>query len=112
MHKLAKQSDNSSKDLVQVKCFKDENQNVLLLEEDIQQRWMRYFAKLFNEDCENAIDFSDLSTLNENKDFCFCRRISKTEFKEALKIMKCEKAIGHDDIPVEVSKCLGDEGIS
>ena len=67
----------SSKDLVQLKCIKDEDQKVFLLEENIQQRWMRYFAKLFNEDCENKIDICDLSTLNENKDFCFYRRISK-----------------------------------
>jgi len=71
MYKLAKQRDRSSKDLVQVKCIKDEDQKILFLEDDIQQRWMRYFAKLFNEDCENKIDYSGLSTLNENKNLCF-----------------------------------------
>ncbi|KAL0906721.1 hypothetical protein M5K25_025237 [Dendrobium thyrsiflorum] len=112
MYKLAKQRDKSSKDLVQVKCIKDEDQKVLLLEEDIQQRWMRYFNKLFNEDYENAIDFGDLSILNEKKDFCFYRRISKIEVREALKKMKCGKAVGPDDIPIEVWKCLGEDGIS
>ncbi|KAI0492706.1 hypothetical protein KFK09_026982 [Dendrobium nobile] len=73
---------------------------------------MRYFAKLFNENCENTIKWSDLSTLIEYKDFCFYWRISKTEVREILKKMKCGKAIGPDYIQIEVGKCLGDEGIS
>ena len=36
----------------------------------------------------------------------------KTEVREALKKMKGGKAVGPDDIPIEVWKCLGDEGIS
>ncbi|KAI0502621.1 hypothetical protein KFK09_017576 [Dendrobium nobile] len=109
MYKLVKQRDMISKDSVQVKCIKDEDKKVLLLEENIQQSWMRYFAKLFNEDYDNAIDFSDLSILNENKDFYFYWHISKTEVKETLKKMKCGKTIEPDDIPIEVWKCLGDE---
>ena len=112
MYKLAKQRDRKSKDLVQVKCIKDENQKVLFLEEDIQQRWMRYFDKLFNEGCESSIEFRDLSTFNANRDFCFYRHISKTEVEEALKKMKCGKAVGPDDIPIEVWKCLGEQGIT
>ncbi|KAI0494831.1 hypothetical protein KFK09_024974 [Dendrobium nobile] len=65
---------------------------------------MRYFAKLFNEDCDNKIDYSDISTLTENKDFCFYRRISKTEVREALKKMMGGKAVGPDDIPIETKK--------
>jgi len=63
---------------------------------------MRYFAKLFNEECENTIDFSDFIILNENKDFCFYRHISKTEVRDALKKMKCGKVVGHDDISIEM----------
>ncbi|KAI0522554.1 hypothetical protein KFK09_004934 [Dendrobium nobile] len=55
-------------------------------------------------DCENKIDYSDLSTLNENKDFCFYRHISKTEVREALKKMKVGKVVGPDDIPIETKK--------
>ncbi|NAV33007.1 hypothetical protein EE071_28380 [Klebsiella pneumoniae] len=95
-----------------MKCIKDEDQKVLFLEEDIQNRWMRYFDKLFNEGGENMIDFSDLNTLNKNRDFYFYRRINKIEVGEALKKMKGEKAVGPDDIPIEVCKCLGDQGIS
>ena len=52
---------------------------------------MRYFDKLFNEGSESMIDFSNLNTLNKNKEFHFYRRISKSEVREALKKMKCDK---------------------
>ncbi|MEJ4568238.1 hypothetical protein SJ939_15570, partial [Enterococcus faecium] len=112
MYKLANQRDRRSKDIVQVRCIKDENNKVLFLEKDIENRWMRYFDKLFNEGSESTIDFSNLNTLNKNREFHFYRRISKSEVSEALKKMKCGKAVGPDNIPIEVWKCLGDQGIS
>ena len=38
----------------------------------------------------------------------FVRRIQESEVREALKRMKGGKAMGHDGIPIEVSRCLGD----
>jgi hypothetical protein len=38
----------------------------------------------------------------------FVRRIKESEVKEALKKMKTGKALGPDDIPIEVWRCLGD----
>jgi Reverse transcriptase (RNA-dependent DNA polymerase) len=37
----------------------------------------------------------------------FVRRIQESEMKEALKKMKTDKALGLDDIPIEVWRCLG-----
>ncbi|WP_272658120.1 hypothetical protein [Providencia sp. PROV105] len=102
LYKLAKQRDRRSKDIVQVRCIKDENNKVLFLEKDIENRWMRYFDKLFNEGSESTIDFSNLNTLNKNREFYFYRRISKSEVREALKKMKCGKTVGPDNIPIEV----------
>ena len=41
----------------------------------------------------------------------FVRRIQEVEIGEALKRMKGGKAMGPDDIPIEVWKCLGDRAI-
>jgi len=68
---------------------------------------MRYFDKLLNEDCENTINFSDFSTLNENtttttsslypttwgqlnenSDFYFNQHISNTKIKEENEVLK------------------------
>ena len=44
-------------------------------------------------------------------DIRFVRRIQESEVKEALKRMKTGKALGPDNIPIEVWKCLGDIAI-
>ena len=41
----------------------------------------------------------------------FVRRIKITEINDELKRMKTGKFVGHDEIPIEVWKCLGDMGI-
>ena len=41
----------------------------------------------------------------------FVRRIRMIEVKGALRRMKMGKAVGPNEIPIEVSKCLGDVGI-
>jgi hypothetical protein len=41
----------------------------------------------------------------------FVRRIQESEVKEDLKKMKTDKALGPDDIPIEVWRCLGDIAI-
>jgi len=40
------------------------------------------------------------------------RPITREEVKEALKQMKSGKAVGPDNIPVEVWKSLGEEGVA
>ena len=40
-----------------------------------------------------------------------CSRVTKEEVKGALMKMKSEKAAGPDLIPVEIWKCLGEEGL-
>ena len=41
----------------------------------------------------------------------FVRRIRMTEVKDALRIMNVVKAVGLDEIPIKVWKCLGDVSI-
>lgn len=41
------------------------------LRENIQYEQMRCFNRVFNESCKYIINFSDLNTLNSNKDFYF-----------------------------------------
>ncbi|PKA56447.1 hypothetical protein AXF42_Ash014950 [Apostasia shenzhenica] len=72
------------------------------MEEDIKNRWMSYFQQLFNEDCENSIDFTEFSTLKESKNYSYIRRISKAEVWKALKKMKHKKAVRPDNIPIDV----------
>ena len=94
----------------QVKCIKDEEGKVLVIDKDIKERWKSYFYKLFN-DGQMSIDMEGLNTQKEEQNFAFYRRIREVEVKEALRKMDNGKAVGPDNIPIEVWKRLGEQGI-
>jgi hypothetical protein len=99
---MARIRERKMRDLNQVKCIKDEMDQLL----HIKQRWQRYFDNLFkgeNETMDTQLDdfFDDLNR-------CLVRRIQESEVKEALKRMKGGKAMGLNGIPIEVWKCFGD----
>ena len=68
-------------------------------------RWKGYFDKLLNE--ENPRSIFDDGVPNEG----LTQGIRRDEVKVAISRMKNGKATGMDGIPVEVWKCLGEEGI-
>ena len=105
IYKLAKRRNKATKDLTQIKQIKDEEGRILSEETDIKNRWKVYFEKLLNE--ENERRFFGEGVANERD----VPGIRKEEVKEALKRMKKGKATGPDEIPAEVWKCLGDEGV-
>lgn len=47
----------------------------------------------------------------EDRIYNYYRRIQEHEVREALKRMSSGKAVGPDNIPIEVWKSLGDRGI-
>jgi Reverse transcriptase (RNA-dependent DNA polymerase) len=80
----------------------------LVKNEEIKNRLRAYFDKLFNDESEKtAIELDD--SINTNKRFV--RRIQESEVKEALKKIKIGKALGPDDISIEVWRYLGDIAI-
>ena len=94
-----------------MKCIKDEEGNVLGADGAIKERWKNYFHKLFNEEQTTSINTEDLTIREEDQNFSFYRRIQEAEVKEALKKMDNGKALGPDNIPIEVWKGLGRKGI-
>jgi replicative superfamily II helicase len=111
VYKIARIREMKTRDLNQVKCIKDEMDQLLvkLKGQDIKQRWQRYFDNLFNGENETMDIQLDDSFDDLNR--CFVRRIQESEVKEALKRMKGGKAMGPDGILIEVWKCLGDIAI-
>jgi len=56
---MARARDRKMKDFNQVKCIKDEREQLLVKEDEIRQRWQEYFDKLFNGENENfTVSFS------------------------------------------------------
>ncbi|KAK3508820.1 hypothetical protein QTP70_009611 [Hemibagrus guttatus] len=64
------------------------------------------FAELMNEENEREKRVEGVNSVEQKVD-----KIRKDEVRKALKRMKSGKAVGPDDIPVEVWKCLGEAAV-
>ncbi|KAI5746693.1 hypothetical protein M8J77_006372 [Diaphorina citri] len=105
LYRLAKERDKASKDFTHIMQVKNKEGVVLKGEEDIKSRWKEYFNNLLNE--ENPRLPTEESLPNQG----VIRDVDKSEVWEALKAMKNGKATGPDNIPIEVWKSLGADGL-
>ncbi|KAK3568191.1 hypothetical protein QTP86_000234 [Hemibagrus guttatus] len=106
LYRLARQRDRDGKDVQQVRVIKDRDGRVLTREESVQRRWKEYFEELMNEENEREKRVEGVNSVEQKVD-----KIRKDEVRKALKRMKSGKAVGPDDIPVEVWKCLGEAAV-
>ncbi|KAK3568206.1 hypothetical protein QTP86_000223 [Hemibagrus guttatus] len=106
LYRLARQRDRDGKDVQQVRVIKDRDGRVLTSEESVQRRWKEYFEELMNEENEREKRVEGVNSVEQNVD-----KIRKDEVRKALKRMKSGKAVGPDEFPVEVWKCLGDAAV-
>ncbi|KAK3534387.1 hypothetical protein QTP86_014424, partial [Hemibagrus guttatus] len=106
LYRLARQRDRDGKDVQQVRVIKDRDGRVLTSEESVQRRWKEYFEELMNEENEREKRIEGVNSVEQKVD-----KIRKDEVRKALKRMKSGKAVGPDDIPVEVWKCLGEAAV-
>ncbi|KAK3542878.1 hypothetical protein QTP70_006134 [Hemibagrus guttatus] len=105
LYRLARQRDRDGKDVQQVRVIKDRDGRVLTSEESVQRRWKEYFEELMNEENEREKRVEGVNSVEQKS------KIGKDEVRKALKRMKSGKAVGPDDIPVEVWKCLGEAAV-
>ncbi|KAK3568499.1 hypothetical protein QTP86_008605 [Hemibagrus guttatus] len=103
LYRLARQRDRDGKDVQQVRVIKDRDGRVLTSEEGVQRRWKEYFEELMNEENEREKRVEGVNSVEQKVD-----KLRKDEVRKALKRMDSGKAVGPDDIPVEVWKCLGE----
>ncbi|KAK3548937.1 hypothetical protein QTP70_021683 [Hemibagrus guttatus] len=106
LYRLARQRDRDGKDVQQVRVIKDRDGRVLTSEESVQRRWKEHFEELMNEENEREKRVEGVNSVEQKVD-----KIRKDEVRKALKRMKSGKAVGPDDIPVEVWKCLGEAAV-
>ncbi|KAK3575396.1 hypothetical protein QTP86_025801 [Hemibagrus guttatus] len=106
LYRLARHRDRDGKDVQHVRVIKDRDGRVLTSEESVQRRWKEYFEELMNEENEREKRVEGVNSVEQKVD-----KIRKDEVRKALKRMKSGKAVGPDDIPVEVWKCLGEAAV-
>ena len=105
LYRLVRQRDRAGKDVQQVRVIKNKNGNVMVNSEAVLKRWKEYFEKLMNEENNREPRTEEPEVVNEEVN-CVSR-----EVKNALRRMKKNKAVGPDELPVEVWKCMGEMGI-
>ena len=76
VYKIARIWERKTRDLNQVKCIKDEMDQLLVKGQDIKQRWQRYFDNLFNG--ENETMDTQLDDSFDDLNRCFVRRIQES----------------------------------
>jgi hypothetical protein len=106
IYRMAESRERKTRDIIQIKCMKDATEQLLTKDEDIKNRCLEYFDKLFNEDSGSSS--IELEIFSDDLNRQFVRRIQESEIKDALKRMNGGKAMGPDGIPIEVWRSLGD----
>ena len=106
LYRLARQRDRAGKDVQHVRVIKAENGNVMVNSEAVLIRWKKYFEKLMNEENNREPRTKEPEVVNEEKNF-----VSREEVKNALRRMNKDKAVGPDELPVEVWKFMEKMGI-
>ena len=107
LYRLARQRDRAGKDVQHVTVIKDENGNVMVNLEAVLKRWKEYFEKLMNEE-NNREPRTEEAEVGKEEVNC----VNREEVKNAIRRMKKGKAVGPDELPVEVWKCMGEMGIA
>ena len=106
LYRLARQRHQAGKDVQQVRMMKDKDGNVMTDEESVLRMWKEYYMGLMNEENERERREIDGERVNLEVE-----SVSKEEVMENMQRMKNRKAVGPDDIPVEVWKCLGESAL-
>ncbi|XP_076883738.1 uncharacterized protein LOC143532620 [Bidens hawaiensis] len=102
MFKIAKAKEHRRKDLGAVKFIKSEDGQVLVKEQDIRLRWKNYFQNLFNGERAYQEENDNTRLRRQQRNNCFCRRITQEEVRNTLRRMGNAKAVGPD---IYLSKC-------
>ena len=86
--------------------MKNKNGNVMVSSKAVLKRWKKYFEKLINKENDRKPRTEEAEVVNEEVN---C--VSRKEVKNALRMMKKSKAVGPDELPVQVWKCMEEMGI-
>jgi hypothetical protein len=99
IYRVAKSRERKMRDTIQVKCIKDETEQLLTKDKDIKNWWWEYFDKLFNENSESSSIELDIFSNDLNRQFV-CR-IQESEVKDTLKRIKGGKTMSLNGIPIK-----------
>ena len=94
---MARQRDRPGKDVQHVRVIMGENGNVMVNAVAVLKKWKEYFEKLMKEENNRDPRTEEAEVVKEEVN---C--VNREEVKNALRKMKKGKAVGSDELPVEV----------
>ena len=103
--RIAKQMAGERKDIVDMKCLKNEKGEILIEADAVNERWKKYMERLLN--VEN--DWNGV--LEGDRVEGPCELISEREVEEAIRDMKAGKAGGPSEVVGEMLKAAGRKGV-
>ena len=95
----------AGKDIVHIRTIQSATGEVLMKDEYIRERCGQYLSWLMNE--ENPRVETEYRAPNQD----MTSPVSEAETERALGGIQCGNAVGSDEIPVEVWRCLGQLGV-
>ena len=105
IYRIAAARDRDGKDIGQMRTIESAMGDVLMRDKDIRERWGQYFSWLMHE--ENPRVETDEREPNQG----LTAPINEADTERAFRGMKSAMAVGSDEIPAEVWKCLGWVGV-
>ena len=94
---LGRETEQGKIDVHHVSVIKDENGNMIVNSEAELKKWKEYFEKLVNEENNRDPRTEEAEVVNKEVN---C--VSRKEVKNPLRRMKKRKAVGPDELPIEV----------
>ena len=108
--RMAKESEKNLKYIYQANVIKYEEDRVLVDDLKILERWREYYQKLMNEDNPREGRNEQQAEVEDDHDDII--EITSAEIEMALRNMKNGKAMGLENLPVEVWKSLRRTGVN
>ena len=105
VYKMAKQMKRDKSDISGANFIKDEDDNILVDEGEVADRWRRYYNILLNS--ENQSRFEQVPKVEGP-----IPQVTSEEVRQALMQMKLEKAAGPSGVTSDMFRHAGDLGIS
>ena len=84
-----------SEDVSQIRCIKNKDEEVLLDDDKIKERWKEYFEELLNVENYRIQRYVQQREVRDTQD------ISEEAGRDAMRKMKNDNAVGSDNIPIE-----------
>ena len=90
---------------------KDDVRNIVIKPEEVRERWRQYIESLYDRDGKPKIEDLQVEEREEVDEEEIGPQVLKSEILLAISEMKEGKAVGVDEIPVEMLKSLGEKAM-